>query len=135
MGCIDSKQPRVEELSFQRSEQMSDEKLLEIVKDFAGGLNHPMPGATKTQGDFVIVKIALERESEDDFFEWALYHVPSWKPGAKPLLKSHFCDLSHVGCKGTGQELTFGAEGEVLKVDGNDSDLVRETLKLKDLMQ
>ena len=33
MGCIDSKQPRVEELSFQRSEQMSDEKsekLLEI---------------------------------------------------------------------------------------------------------
>jgi hypothetical protein len=47
-----------------------------------------------------------------------IFQVPSWKPGAKPLLKSHFCDLSHVGCKGTGQELTFGAEGEVLKVDG-----------------
>jgi len=93
-----------------------------------------MPHATKKQGDWVIVKIALERASEDDFYDWGLFHVPSWKPGTTPLLKSSFCDLSHVGCKGNGEQLIFGAKGEVLKVDGNDSGLVRETFKLTDLM-
>ena len=44
--------------------------------------------------------------------------VPTWKPGTQPVLRASFTDLSHVGCKGNGHQLTFGEEGEVLKVDG-----------------
>eukprot|EP00435_Cladocopium_sp_Y103_P070075 s148_g34.t1 len=64
-------------------------------------------------------KSRLETKKEDDFYRWGLFHVPSWKPGTKPLLESHFTDLSHVGVKGNGEELIFGAEGEVLEVDGD----------------
>lgn len=50
------------------------------------------------------------------------FQVPSWKPGTNPPLTAHFTDLSHVGVKGNGEQLIFGAKGEVLKTDGDLAD-------------
>eukprot|EP00438_Fugacium_kawagutii_P035893 Skav203462 [mRNA] locus=scaffold2161:131699:132094:+ [translate_table: standard] len=116
------------------TEEMSEERLKEIAKDFAGKSDHPIEPGCKMQGDWAIVKKALETKSEDDFYAWGLFHVPSWKPGAKPVLTASFTDLSHVGCKGNGEQLIFGASGEVLKVDGNDRSAVKEKFQLQDLV-
>ena len=56
---------------------------------------------------------------EDDYYTYGLFHVPSYTSGSKALLKSEFIDMSHVGCKGNGEEMIFGDEGKVLKAPGS----------------
>ena len=75
--------------------------------------HNPMFVVSTKDPSFLIPRVTIS------IFIHIIFQVPSWKPGTTPLLKSSFCDLSHVGVKGNGEQLIFGAKGEVLKVDGD----------------
>ena len=112
---------------------MSEAKFKEIATDFAGKSCTPS-SLFRSQGDWVIVTVAENTDREDDFYQYALFHVPTWAAGTKPALHARFTDLSHVGVKGNGQTLVFGEAGEVLKTDGNDTKDVKERFQLSTLL-
>mmetsp|Transcript_60174 Transcript_60174/g.112417 ORF Transcript_60174/g.112417 Transcript_60174/m.112417 type:complete len:189 (-) Transcript_60174:103-669(-) len=86
------------------------------------------------KGEWLIVETADNHDSDFDYYNNKLYHLPTWTPGSKPLLKGCYKEHGGMGVRPIGKKLAFGKEGFVVELDaGHDNEL--QTIELASLLK